>query len=88
VVFKLKEYFDIPTETQLKKRVRNIIENSSNSELEGLFNKAIYNIKYCPTPSLVPQFKEEKKWILEEIKKRNMRAPTFFNKLLNRINSG
>lgn len=84
----MKKYFDIPTEAQLKIRVRTIIENSSNSELEGLYNEVIYNLKYCPTSSLLPRFKEEKKWILEEMKKRNIKAPTLFTKLLNWIKPG
>ncbi|MFD5853770.1 hypothetical protein ACFWGC_26920 [Cytobacillus pseudoceanisediminis] len=81
-------YFDIPTKTQLKDRTKYIIVNSSNSELEGLYNKVIYNIKHCPAPSLIAEFKEEKEWILKEMKKRNIKPPTLFNNFLNWIRRG
>lgn len=76
-----KTYFDMPTKSQLRVHTKNKIMNSNNNELEELYKEVIHNLKYCPAPSLLPEFEEEKKWILTEMKKRNMKIPTFLNKL-------
>ncbi|MFP7442627.1 MULTISPECIES: hypothetical protein [Bacillus] len=81
----MEKYFDIPTKDKLERLVKNEILNSSNIELEERYKEVTYHIKFCPSRSVIPVFIEEKRWILEEMKKRNIKAPTFFNKLLNWI---
>lgn len=78
----VKKYFDIPTKDKQKKLMIDTIISSSNIELEKLYKEVNYNIKYCPSKSLIPEFKEEKKLIVEEMQNRNIKKFTFSDSLL------
>ncbi|MCP1161247.1 MULTISPECIES: hypothetical protein [Bacillus] len=78
----MKKYFDIPTKDKQKKLMIDTIISSSNIELEKLYKEVNYNIKYCPSKSLIPEFKEEKKLIVEEMQNRNIKKFTFSDSLL------
>lgn len=76
-----KKFFNIPSEEEQKNYQKERIKKASDDELYDIYEEITYNIKYCPSGRLVDKWKDDKKFLVDTMKSRNLVVPTFLNKI-------
>ena len=81
--------FKTPTEEEMLKFVKMQILKSTDEELYKMYDDATEILKRvdsgCTKENTIEYLKTEKELIINEIKKRGLAVPTFFNKILYSI---